>query len=147
MRPVASVEQQIHRVALDHLPQAAVVIARGMCRDDDAQPAHARRAQPAHDPGLRRAAVEEDRSAVGVLDQRRVALADVEERDGQAPRRRRRSQEDLEPEDERRGCRKAQRQAACAPASCRHAAAVAAVRVSSRRATRLPQITAAPISA
>ncbi len=58
-----------------------MVIARRMGGDHQRQPAHARPAQQAGDAGLRRAAVEEDRGAVGMLDEGGVALADVEEAD------------------------------------------------------------------
>ena len=67
--------------------QAAVVVGRRMRGDDRAEVMDSRLPQQARDARLRAAAVEEDGAAVGVLDQRRVALAHVEERDRQPVRR------------------------------------------------------------
>ena len=57
--------------------------------DHQVEPAHARRPQEAVDARLGRAAVEQRGGTGAVLDQGRIALADVEEADGQDVGRRR----------------------------------------------------------
>ena len=77
---------------LDHLGQPAMVVARLVGGHDQREAADAEPPQQRRDVRLRRAAVEEDGGAVGVLDQRGVALADVEEADREAVRPGRRRQ-------------------------------------------------------
>ena len=64
-----------------------MVVARGVGGHHGVEAAHAGPPQQTRHARLRRPAVEEHRRAVGVLDQRRVALADVEEADGETVRR------------------------------------------------------------
>ena len=85
--PVAAIEESVDREALEHLGQTALMISGLMRGDDQRDPPHPRVAQQAGDPRLRRAAVEEDRGPRAILDQRRVALADVEEGDRECVRR------------------------------------------------------------
>ena len=89
---VATVEQEADGVAVEDVDEAAVMVARGMRGDDDGEPPHARAPQQPRDAALRRAAVEEHGGAVRMLDERGVALADVEEPHGQVARRRGRAE-------------------------------------------------------
>jgi hypothetical protein len=81
------VEQRSCRNPLEHLPQAALVVARLVRRYDEVESSHPRGAQLPVDARLGRSAVEQHRRPRAVLDQRRVALPDVQERDGHVPRR------------------------------------------------------------
>jgi len=86
---VTTIEQQLDRKALDHLGETAVVVARGVGRDDDRESLDAGCAEQAGSSGLGWAGVEQDGRSAAVLDQGRVALADVEEGDGETLRWRR----------------------------------------------------------
>ena len=90
--PSPFVEQQADRDPPDHVVEAALVVARLVGGDHEVQPPHARRAELAVDARLGRAAVEQRGGAVAVLDERGVALADVEEPHGQVAGRRRRAE-------------------------------------------------------
>ena len=70
-----------------------MVVARGVRGHHQAEPLNARLAQEAHHTALRRSAVEEHRGPVGMLDQGRVALADVEESHGELAGRARSAQQ------------------------------------------------------
>ena len=84
---VAPVEDEADRHRAQHRRRAAVVVGLGMGDDQQVEPPHARVAQPRQDRAIRRAGVDEDRAAPP-LDQRRVALADIEEGDPQPGGRR-----------------------------------------------------------
>jgi hypothetical protein len=70
-----------------------VVVARGVGGHDNGEPTDTRPAQQARDTRLRGAGVEQQRRAIGVLDEGRVALADVEEADREPIGRARRGQQ------------------------------------------------------
>ena len=74
--------------ALDHLGSSADVVPGRVREHEQVEPADAERAQLIGDAGLRRPLVHEHRRA-GHLQERGVALANVEDRDAQAVRRRR----------------------------------------------------------
>jgi hypothetical protein len=80
-----------------------VVVARGVRGHEQGETADPGAAQQAIGAGLGRAGVEEDGGAVAVLDERRVSLADVEERDGEVVGRLRRSRSAVPAEREQRG--------------------------------------------
>ena len=80
---VAAVDQQVDREALDDLGETAVVVARSVRHHDRRQPPDPGAAQQPCHAALGRSAVEQHGAAVGVLDERGVALADVEEADRQ----------------------------------------------------------------
>ena len=68
------------------------MVARGVGRHHNRQPADARAAKQPGDAALRWSSVEEDRGAVGMLHERGVALPDVEEADRELARCRRRAE-------------------------------------------------------
>src|SRR4051794_9539583 len=82
---VAAVEEETDWEAAHDVHQAGVVIARLMRRHDDAELAHAQVAERPVDACFGHAAVEQHGSALRVADERRVALAHVEEVDRQMP--------------------------------------------------------------
>ena len=84
---VTTVEERVDGEPVEHGGEPAVVVTRGVGGDHEGEPLDARLAQEASHPCLGRTTVEQDRRAVGVLDQRGVALPDVEEADRQAVRR------------------------------------------------------------
>jgi hypothetical protein len=100
---VAAVEERGGGDATQDLQQAAVVVARGVRGHDQRQAAHARAVQQPVRARLGRTAVEQHRGAAAVLDQRGVALADVEEADGEVLGRRRRPGRVQPPQGEDRG--------------------------------------------
>ena len=89
VRAVGVLEQQRGRDPLEHLVQSALVVARLVGGDHQVEPAHAGRPQQAVDARLGRAAVEQRGGTGAVLDQGGIALADVEEADGEGVGRRR----------------------------------------------------------
>jgi hypothetical protein len=98
---VGVLEQQRGRDSVEHLVQPALVIARLVGRNDEVQPAHAGGPQLAVDPRLGRAAIEQHGRARTVLDQRGIALADVEKADGEGVGRRGRGEHGARGEHER----------------------------------------------
>src|SRR5205085_11130561 len=82
-RAVAVLEQRGGGYAREHLVQPALVVPGLMRGDHEVEPADPCRAQLAVHPRLGRAAVEQHRGSGAILDQRGVALADVEKRDGE----------------------------------------------------------------
>ena len=103
---VAVLEQSARGDAVEHLAQAALVVARLVRGDHELEARHPRRAQLPVDARLGRAAVEQHARAGAVLDQRRVALADVQERDRRLARSGRRGRDPERAEGEqRRGSR------------------------------------------
>src|SRR4051794_35818398 len=87
---VAAVEEQPYGEPPDDLEEASVMVARLVCGDQHADLADAEAPQGAVDARLGDAAVEEDGSTCRVSDQRRVALADIDEVDREVTRWRRR---------------------------------------------------------
>ena len=122
-RAVAVLEQQPCRDPLEHRVQPALVVARLVRRDHEVQALDPGGGQLPVQPRLGRPAVEQHAGAVPVLDQRRVALADVEERDHDLARPgaelRRRRGGHLEPGDHRQRPRRPARAPPCGGAAAR----------------------------
>ena len=111
-----------------------------MRRDEQVEPAHAGLAQALEDRAVGRAGVDEDGGAA-VLDERRVALADVEERDREVARRLRRARRER---DARRSRRPRARARTRSAAARRAGVGAAAGRAARRAAIRRQASAAAP---